>query len=729
MTIQGYIDRVGDGRVEGWVCDAASPARRLVVEARADGRSLGLARADLFRRDVADLGCGDGYCGFSLDLAGDLPGPLDVGVYVANTEWAIPGSPVRLGPGRRRLKGEVDLVSGHGVMGWAMDPAEPARTLAIRLREGERIIATAAADRFRGDLADGGIGDHAFDVRLPLSLADGAEHVIHVEAADSGLAVPGSPVTYVGLPRGASAVLHSLHEAADPATRRRAMAVLGAYLARIDRSQPGSLSFGDYPAWFDHFMAGGGQEAAAADLFRVVDGGSAPSPAPLLAEMADRPNAFLLWLEPGSRLAPGALDQLARAVDDQADVVYGDWEEADGGRRIPHFLPDWSHHYLLSVDYLGPVVAFRAGSVRVQPGDGWIDVRLKALEAARTGGIRHVPRILGVARRHIGRGLPRASLEAHLVRAGLRAAVRAHPSIDGAWSIDFAPPQPLPLVSLVIPTRDKPDLLGPCVESLLARTAYPALELVVVDNASRDPETLRFLRAAQASGTLRVHRDDRPFNYSALNNAGVAAARGSIIGLLNNDVVVPSDCDPHWLHRIVGRLSAPEIGAVGIKLIYPSGLVQHAGVVVGVGDMAENAFKQLRADEPGYGGRAAVAHEVSAVTAAALFVDRETCQAVGGLDEVGLPVAFNDVDLCLKIGARGQRVVLDPEIVFLHLESASRGHGSSPETLARDVRERNTFQTRWRHVIDGDPYYNVNLNLDGLPYMGLAFPPRRWEKG
>ncbi len=782
MAIQGYIDRVCDGRIEGWARDSERPDCRLIVEARAEGRSLGLARADLFRADVAAGGFGDGHSGFILDLAGFADGEasLEVSVVLANTDQPVPGSPVSVprADGRRaRLRGDVH-VAGQTVRGWVMDARQPAQALTVLLREDDRVIARATADQFRGDLAGQGIGDRAFEIRLPLALADGSPHLIHVET-EEGAAVPGSPLTYAWRPDGPRAVLRDVARWDGQPEDGRAVCLLDRYLAQLERAGPGSVAFDDYPVWFDHFMARTGPDPAAGrkgGLRLVIDIGAElaagyewlhrlevpPGAAVQLtlgvdteawnnadeqlrqvlrrhagAEVVDRAaltpwralsaagrDDFVLWLEPGARLHPAALVPLAAALGEEVDLAYADWESVEEGRRVPHLLPDWNHHYFLSTDYLGPLVAFRAGGLRPQPDDDWSDIRCRAVEAARPGAIRHVSRVLGAAARGIGRGLPRTALLGHAERLGLGCRIRRHPILEDCWAFDFAPAEPVPLVSLIIPTRDKLELIRPCVESLLSRTAYPALEVIIVDNGSRDPQTLRFLAEAEASGRVRVHRDDRPFNYSALNNGAAAAARGTVIGLLNNDILVPPDCDPGWLHRVVGRLMAPRVGAVGIKLIYASGLVQHAGVVVGVGGMAENAFKHLRADEPGYDGRAVLAQEVSAVTAAALFLRRDSYEAVGGLDEDGLPVAFNDVDLCLKIGAAGESVVLDPEIVFFHLESASRGTAVSAEVAARDARERATFQSRWADAIAADRHYSLNLNLDGLPYRGLALPPR-----
>ena len=315
---------------------------------------------------------------------------------------------------------------------------------------------------------------------------------------------------------------------------------------------------------------------------------------------------------------------------------------------------------------------------------------------------------LAAVRRHLGRVEPGAIAE---------------PLADMPWLRRIRRPLPEqpPLVSIIIPTRDKLDLLSACISSVLERTTYREFEILIVDNQSSDPATFRYFEEVAGRG-VRVLPYTSRFNFAAINNAGVAAARGSIVCLLNNDVEVIT---PEWLEEMVALLLRPGVGAVGAKLLWPNGMVQHGGVVIGIGGLAADAFNNVTADEPGYADRAAVTQRYSAVTAACLICRKADYQGVGGLNPDDFPVAFNDVDFCLKLGARGLGVVWTPFALLFHFESASRGAEDTPEKAARAAKEMAALRRRWGAALADDPCYSPNLNLDGMPFTGLALPPRR----
>jgi GT2 family glycosyltransferase len=280
---------------------------------------------------------------------------------------------------------------------------------------------------------------------------------------------------------------------------------------------------------------------------------------------------------------------------------------------------------------------------------------------------------------------------------------------------------PAPSVSLIVPTRDQLALLRACAEGILRRTRYPSLELVIVDNGSLKPATADYLRAVAADPRVRVLRDERPFNFSALNNAAARVARGEILGFVNNDVEA---IEPGWLEELVTQLGVPDVAAVGAKLLYGNGAVQHAGVALGIGGVAGHPGKGLHRSDPGYFGDLQIARSVSAVTAACMLVKRAAFEAVGGFDEADLAVAFNDVDLCLKLRRAGWRIVWTPYAELYHHESASRG--SDAVLLSRRQRflkEHAVMRRRWRNALDRDPYFNPNLSL-ATERLAIAFPPR-----
>jgi GT2 family glycosyltransferase len=250
------------------------------------------------------------------------------------------------------------------------------------------------------------------------------------------------------------------------------------------------------------------------------------------------------------------------------------------------------------------------------------------------------------------------------------------------------------------------------------------MEVLVVDNGSDDPATLQFLADLESLQKIRVLVDPSPFNYSALNNRAVAHATGDFICLLNNDIEV---IVPGWLEELVVQALRPGIGAVGAQLLYPDRTIQHGGVLLGVGGVANHAHLGWPAEHPGYFGRAQLTQEIAAVTGACLLVSRTNYLSVGGLDEENLKVAFNDVDFCLKLREQGLQNLYAPGARLIHHESISRGQDLAPEKAARFAAEVAWMQHRWGSQLCDDPFYNPNLSLDN-PYFRLAHLPRvnRW---
>ena len=280
-------------------------------------------------------------------------------------------------------------------------------------------------------------------------------------------------------------------------------------------------------------------------------------------------------------------------------------------------------------------------------------------------------------------------------------------------------PDPAPAVSIIISTRNGIKLLRQCIESILTRTEYGTYEIVIIDNASDEQATLRYLRAIAADARVRVFRDDRPFNYSALNNAAVPRCRGSMLALVNNDIEV---IDPGWLSEMVSVALQPGVGAVGARLWYPDDTVQHAGVVLGINGIAGHVHRRISRDEVGYMARDRLRQEFSAVTAACLVIQRKVFQQVGGFEETHLPVDFNDVDFCLRLGKAGYRNVWTPYANLYHHESATRGIDRSPAGQQRFASETNYMRSTWGDLLVSDPTYNPNLDLTGTAFEVSAAP-------
>jgi O-antigen biosynthesis protein len=263
------------------------------------------------------------------------------------------------------------------------------------------------------------------------------------------------------------------------------------------------------------------------------------------------------------------------------------------------------------------------------------------------------------------------------------------------------------LVSIIVPTRDQVKLLRSCITSVLTGTHYHPYELIIVDNGSVEPETHAYFQQVGRNPAVRILQYDAPYNFSAINNFAVKHAKGSYICLLNNDTEV---LDDQWLTELMRQATRPEVGAVGAKLLYADGSIQHAGVVIGLGEAAGHAHRYLRGNKPGYFHRPHVTHYVSAVTAACLLVSKEKFDAVGGLDADGLQIAFNDVDFCLKLERAGWQNIYTPMAKLVHHESKSRGKDISPEHITRYMGELAILQQRWGTINYNDPLHHPNLD-------------------
>lgn len=444
-------------------------------------------------------------------------------------------------------------------------------------------------------------------------------------------------------------------------------------------------------------------------------------------------------------LAEDALFHVVAAINahPQVRLLYSDEDKIDeaGQRFDHHFKPDWDPHLFRSYNLVCHLAVFHAQLVRdaggFTPGlEGAqdYDLALRCIERIAPEQIHHIPRILYHWRAHAHstaqaqEAKPYAvaagerALDAHLARIGIAATTEA----DGqGYRVRYRLPEPPPMVSIVIPTRNQLALLRQCVDSIRTKTTYPRYEIVVVDNGSDDPATLAWLDELRAQPDSRLLRDDRPFNYSELNNHAVAACAGELVALLNNDIEVIT---PGWLDEMASLALQPGVGAVGARLWYPDDTLQHGGVVVGLGGVAGHSHKGLRRGHAGYAARVRYRGGYSAVTAACLVVRKSAYVQVGGLNEDELKVAFNDVDFCLKLRAAGLRNVWSPYADLYHHESASRGAEDTPAKQSRFAAEVAYMRARWPEVIAADPAYNPNLTLDHEDFS-LAWPPRPAARG
>jgi len=443
---------------------------------------------------------------------------------------------------------------------------------------------------------------------------------------------------------------------------------------------------------------------------------------------------FVVLLDHDDELPSHALFAVVEALQARpsAQLLYSDEDKLDeeGKRCGPYFKPDFALDLLYSQNYFSHLGVYRRALVEAVGGfragfEGSQDYDLVLRCVAQVKDHRdilHVPQVLyhwrmaegstarGQEQKSYASDAGRRALQDHFDSTGQDVTVtETYPCIyRHRWK---APQQPL--VSLIVPTRDGVELLRTCIESIRARTTYASYEIVIVDNDSRCEQTLAYMAQLQAAGHARVLRYAQPFNYSAINNFAARHVQGSILGLINNDIEV---MNPDWLTEMVSHAVRPDIGCVGAKLYYPDGTIQHAGVVCGMGGIAAHVMRHLPKESPGYFGRLWVIYNPSAVTVAALLVRKEVFDGAGGLDEEGLPVAFNDVDLCLKVQQMGYRNLWTPFAELVHHESVSRGSDETPAKRARFAGECEVMRARWAPQLAHDRNYNSNLSLDRHDY-------------
>lgn len=451
---------------------------------------------------------------------------------------------------------------------------------------------------------------------------------------------------------------------------------------------------------------------------------------------------WVLLIEPSVKLRPHALFCFAYHAVKNSDVafIYSDHDFVDdNGIRIdPQFKPQWSPELFLAQNYLGGALLINTEKVYVdlKLNKSIFEIVLGVFERThplKTNGllVHRIPSLLYSQFDHRSNSFWSSQLQInkqHIETEFEFNKVSADiVTIDNKFLQVKYLPKTTPLVSIVVPTRDMLQHLKRCIGSILEKTSYLNFEIIIVDNQSEKKETIKYLDKISQNPKVTVLNYNFAFNYSKINNFAVSQSNGDYICLLNNDTEVISR---DWLEVMVGQIQQPNVGAVGIKLLYPNNTVQHAGDAVGPGGCADHYFSGFGEDEPGYMGRAIMAQDLSAVTAACLLTSRVIYDEVGGLDEDNLEVAFNDVDYCLKVGESGRRVVFTPYAKMYHYESLSRGQDLTPEKIERAKREADFMRGRWANVMADDPFYNPNLNYSRPNFELSRFPMVRkpWLK-
>lgn len=440
---------------------------------------------------------------------------------------------------------------------------------------------------------------------------------------------------------------------------------------------------------------------------------------------------FLAVFTEYEQLPCHALFQLIKSIRQfpNTAIIYADEDfiNTDGQRCQPYFKTDWNPDLFYSQNFMTGCTLYRTEWVKKLQfqedvaGLSLYQVSLRILQEIDVAQILHIPKVLCHRLQDLNNYPHRVSLTAlEAYFQSLFKKVVIIPSIAGHSQIIYPLPEQLPLVTIIIPTRDQHKLLKTVVTGILRHTDYSAIELIIVDNGSVEVETLTYFEHLKHDQRVKILHHDAPFNYSQLNNLAVSQARGEILALLNNDLEI---IHRNWLKEMVSHALRPEVGAVGAKLYYRNNMIQHAGVIIGLGGLAGHHFKFLPKQFSGYYWKPFLTQNYSAVTGACLILRKEVYEKAGGLNEVALKVAFNDVDLCLKIRELGYRIVWTPHAELYHHESVSRGADLTVRKYLRLQREIRYMQTHWATQLAHDPFYNPNLTIQ-FEDFSLAYPPR-----
>jgi O-antigen biosynthesis protein len=720
-ALKGGIDGIFGQGISGWALSPFDPDQRIWVELTAEGVSLGTGRAEHFHPAADSFG--DGCYGFWIPIPPVVLAQFPVlEVRVANTGQTF-APPLDLAEPAASQATELSRVITDGglrVSGWVVNPDEPRKSLTVSAKMGNKVLVSTRADqrRFQPDKTDG----HGFTLTLPPALADGTPHMVEI-LDDTNRHLKGSPVRIFTLPETASEWIGNIQFTDQ--NRALLKKILQGYEART----PGSLGFDLYRQWKKSFPLT--TKGLKPDRTAVCPPDADTAQLKRLAASHDS----VLLMPESTEMLPSALGQMAAAARDHgASLVYGDAELHHASDRVlPLFKPVWDPFLFCGHDYLGPVLVDSRiiRDLDLAPDEPLPCARLRVIMAAAENRICHLPFPVSQSRPDI-RANTREDTRAHAHSDPCRQALQAgtfasqtgveitpHPQYPHLNRLQF-PLAKRPLVSILIPTRDRADLLETCLESLWRSTSYDAVELLIIDNHSVEQRTVDLFRRAEEKGA-KIVAYPHAFNYAAMNNHAARKARGEILCFLNNDTQITS---PDWLEEMVSLLLVPGTGCVGAKLLWPNDLVQHGGVVVGTHQLAAHIGNAWTADAPGYLFCNQLTRQWSAVTAACLVTWKPLFLDNKGFDAVRFPVAFNDVDFCLRLREQGQHILWTPWACLYHHESASRGKDLTPFQQARNAMELHHFRTRWGHF--DDLFYNPNLSLSSLtePFDGLALPPR-----
>jgi len=442
---------------------------------------------------------------------------------------------------------------------------------------------------------------------------------------------------------------------------------------------------------------------------------------------------YVMPLPIDAKLRPQALAAfvLALSVEPDTEIIYADEDLLKHGMRSqPYFKTDWDPYLILGQNYTGVPILFKSAllkrakleNVSSSTADNLIHaVSLRAARASSPEKIAHIPSILCHRQSASDWSLDEAAtIASDDETLPKNVTISVDESLAFGNRVRFSFPEPNPSVSILIPSRDQSEVLGRCMDGLLKQTDYTSFEIIIIDNGTTEPAALDMFAAWKSLSKVRIIHDDRPFNYSRLNNIAAQNAQGDILVLLNNDIeILHSD----WLKELVSLASQSDVGIVGAKLLYPDFRLQHAGISFGPNDKVLHNMQLASRSDPGPHGELRLLRSVSAVTAACLAIRRDLYWQVGGLDE-DFEVAFNDIDLCRRVAEKGYAIVWTPFAELIHHECLTRGPLSDPLTLDREISEQMKFWSKHPAFYeDQDPFHNPQIEFQGTA-VEFSRPPR-----
>lgn len=769
MHIVGKVVGFSNGILYGWIYDSNRLDERLVVEIWGDDYPIALTRAQAWMPELADIG--DGCYGFYQSISAKKISFVNrLHAKLANTDYRLEGDIfLDNNPGDSQfstaLLGYVENKGGLLLHGWAYDPLVPDKSIELQIFEKNNLLGEVTANQKMADLLDLGVGEgkHGFEFTLPLNLANGEPHYISVLSKD-GQALQGSPVVVVTYPQ-------TIDDYLEICSKKTQDLGLIKFLAKQFRGYqeyaPLSVEFSAYLEWSNYFYGNSTllQSKQQREFLVLVDGDgdlektlksllgqtyiffkiivkgpkiNFSDPRIQFVDPADWENVvavtikyhvgLLSFIDAGDMFESTTLTQLNYAFDDPvvkmvySDCLYGGASTTSAGLW---FKPDWDLDLFLSQQLAHHAFAVLSDVISndfrwITRPDAWPWLAVEAI-GSHAKAIKHIPQILYHRSEANSLVIRDDVVEYFLPRIAPGVRIKRRLFNDSMRILEWPKSDEMPHVSLVIPTRDQQEFLEKCINSL-KRTDYPNLDIIVVDNDTKDKKAVRYLSKINKNSNITVISYPHRFNYSAINNYAVRHAKGQIIGLLNNDVEAITE---DWLQIMVTHLQRPNIGAVGAKLLWPNGMVQHAGVLLGLHGLAGHIGNDWEETDEGYWGYNQLTRRLNAVTAACLICYKDDYLRIGGLNEKLFPVAFNDVDFCLRLRELGKEIIWTPEAKLWHAESVSRGRDEVPSKQARLEKEKRALRELWGHQLYSDSYYNINLNLDRYSHRGLAFPPRK----